>query len=165
VEAVLFSSPRPVKLSEIEAQAQLGPAAAKSALKKLQEEYDSRGSALQVAKTGAGWSLVVREEYRPFGRQFAPKEIPDDVLRTAAMVAYHQPVLQSDLARTLGSRVYDDVRELKKLGILTTKRKGQTLELTTSKRFPEYFGIEGSSKTAIRKWMERRSQAPPEASP
>jgi len=158
VEAVLFSSSQPVKVSDIELQAQMDGTVVRKAIKQLQKEYDERGSAIEVAKTGTGYSLVVREAYRPFGRQFSPQEVPDDVLRTAAMVAYHQPVLQSDLARTLGGRVYEDVRELSKLGLVTARKKGQTLQLSTTKRFSEYFGIEGSSKTAIKKWMEKKAQ-------
>jgi len=158
VEAVLFSSSQPVKVSDMEVQTQLDGAVIRKALKKLQQEYDQRGSAIEVAKTGLGFSLIVREQYRPFGRQFAPKEVPDDVLRTAAMVAYHQPILQSDLARSLGGRVYDDVRTLHQLGLVTAKKKGQTFELSTTKRFCEYFGIEGTSKNAVRKWMEERSK-------
>lgn len=160
IEAVLFSSSKPVKLSEMEVQTQLGRTVIRRAIKRLQEEYEARGSAIEVTKTGMGYSLIVREEYRPFGRQFSPKEVPDDVLRTAAMIAYHQPILQSDLARSLGSRVYDDVRELHQLGLVTSRKKGQTLLLTTTKRFCEYFGIEGTSKKAIKKWMEDRSRVP-----
>ncbi|MDW5563829.1 MAG: SMC-Scp complex subunit ScpB [Methanomassiliicoccus sp.] len=160
VEAVLFSSSTPVKVSEIEVQTQLTGAVVRRALKKLEEEYDSRGSAMQVAKTGVGYSFIVREEYRPFGRQFSPKEVPDEVLRTAAMIAYHQPIMQSDLARSLGGRVYDDVRTLHQLGLVTAKKKGQTLVLTTTKRFCEYFGIDGTSKTAVRRWMEEKAHGP-----
>jgi segregation and condensation protein B len=158
IEAVLFSSSQPVKLSDMEIQTQLDGAVVRKALKKLQLEYDERGSAIEVAKTGLGYSLIVREQYRPFGRQFSPKEVPDEVLRTAAMVAYHQPILQSDLAKSLGSRVYDDVRTLHGLGLVTAKKKGQTFELTTTKRFCEYFGIEGTSKNAVKKWMEERAK-------
>lgn len=160
VETVLFSSSQPVKVSDIEVQTQLSAAVVRRALKKLGEEYDGRSSAMQVAKTGAGYSLIVREEYRPFGRQFAPKEVPDEVLRTAAMIAYHQPILQSDLARSLGSRVYDDVRTLHQLGLVTAKRKGQTFLLSTTKRFCEYFGIDGTSKAAVRRWMEEKAREP-----
>lgn len=158
VEAVLFSASRPVKVADIELQTQLDGSAVRRALKKLAAEYDEMGSSIEVAKTGAGYSLILREEYRPFGRQFAPKEVPDEVLRTAAWIAYHQPVLQSDLNRSLGSRVYDDIRTLSQLGMVHARKKGQTLELTTTKRFSEYFGIQGTSRTAVKKWMEERAK-------
>jgi len=159
VEAVLFSASRPVKVSDIELRTQLSGSTVRRALKKLAKEYEDWGSSIEVAKTGTGYSLILREEYRPFGRQFAPKEVPDEVLRTAAWIAYHQPVLQSDLNRSLGSRVYDDVRTLRKLGMVHGRKKGQTLLLTTTKRFSEYFGIDGASKQAVKKWMEERAKA------
>ena len=158
IEAVLFSSSQPVKVSDMEIQTQLDGAVVRKALRKLQLEYDERGSAIEVAKTGLGYSFILREQFRPFGRQFSPKEVPDEVLRTAAMVAYHQPILQSDLAKSQGSRVYDDVRTLHQLGLVTAKKQGQTFLLTTTKRFCEYFGIEGTSKNAVKKWMEERSR-------
>ncbi len=73
IEAVLFSSSKPVKLSEMEVQTQLGRTVIRRAIKRLQEEYEARGSAIEVTKTGMGYSLIVREEYRPFGRQFSPR--------------------------------------------------------------------------------------------
>jgi len=159
VEAVLFSASQPVKVSDLELQTQLDGPTVRRALKKLAQEYDERGSSIEVAKTGTGYSLILREEYRPFGRQFAPKEVPDEVLRTAAWIAYHQPVLQSDLSRSLGSRVYDDVRTLSQLGMVHARRKGQTLLLTTTKRFAEYFGIEGATQNAVKRWMEERAKS------
>jgi segregation and condensation protein B len=161
VEAVLFSASKPVKVSEIETQTRFSPEIVRKALKKLKEEYDAWGSSIELIKTGSGYSLVIREEFSDFGRVFAPKEVPDDVLRTAAMIAYHQPVLQSDLARTLGSRVYEDVKVLQETGIITARKKGQTLLLTTNKRFSEYFGIEGTSQAALKKWMEERAKEGP----
>jgi segregation and condensation protein B len=64
-------------------------------------------------------------------------------------------LLQSELFRTLGARVYDDVRELIELDLISGRQKGQTLELTTTRKFAEYFGIEGTSKEDIKKWIER----------
>ncbi|NLI74013.1 MAG: SMC-Scp complex subunit ScpB [Euryarchaeota archaeon] len=158
VEAVLFSASKPVKVSEIELRTQIDRRIIRRAIKKLTTQYDEVGSSIEVAKTGTGYSLILREEYRPFGRQFAPKEIPDEVLRTASWIAYHQPVLQSDLSRSLGSRIYDDVRTLRNLGLIYARKKGQTLELTTTKRFSEYFGIDGTSRVSVKKWMEERAK-------
>ncbi len=160
VEAVLFSSSKPLKVSEISERTGLSEQTVRKALKTLETDYDDRGSAIRIAKTGYGHSMILREEYSEQARSFAPREVPNDVLRTAAMIAYHQPVLQSELARTLGSRVYEDVKELKELGLISGKKKGQTLELSTTKRFSEYFGIDSTRKESIKKWMEERAASP-----
>jgi segregation and condensation protein B len=70
------------------------------------------------------------------------------------MIAYHQPVLQSLLAKVLGTEVYKDVGTLRSMGLVKAKKRGQTLQLTTTQRFAEYFGIEGSTREDIKRWME-----------
>ena len=62
IEAVLFSSSQPVKVSDMEVQTQLDGAVVRKALKKLQQEYDERGSVIEVAKTGLDFSLILREQ-------------------------------------------------------------------------------------------------------
>lgn len=158
IEAVLFSSPQPVRISDMETQTQLSAATIRKALKDLTAEYESRETSLRVAKVGSGYALLLKDEYAPFGHAFAPKEIPDNILRTASWIAYHQPVLQSDLAHALGSKTYADVKELHSLGLIAMKKKGHSYVLSTTKRFPEYFGINGSSPAAIKKYLEERAK-------
>ena len=50
IEAVLFSSSQPVRVSEMEVQTQLGGSVIRKAIKKLQEEYDGRGSAIELSR-------------------------------------------------------------------------------------------------------------------
>ena len=158
IEAVLFSSPQPVKISDMEIQTQLPSATVRKAVKDLTSEYEKKETSLRVAKVGSGYALLLKDEYAPFGRAFAPKEIPDNILRTATWIAYHQPVMQSDLAHALGSKTYTDVRELHELGLISMKKKGHSYVLSTTKKFPEYFGITGTSPTAIKKYLEERAK-------
>ncbi len=158
IEAVLFSSPQPVKISDMEIQTQLPSATVRKAVKDLTAEYEKKETSLRVAKVGSGYALLLKDEYAPFGRAFAPKEIPDNILRTATWIAYHQPVMQSDLAHALGSKTYSDVKELHSLGLIAMKKKGHSYVLSTTKKFPEYFGINGTSPTAIKKYLEERAK-------
>jgi len=153
VESVLFSS-KPLKVSEIASTAQLSESEIRSAVKRLAKEYRDRGSAIAVVKIGPKYSMQLRKEFTECARPFTEKEVPDEVLKTAAMIAYHQPVLQSVLAKVLGSDVYKEVETLRSMGLVKAKKMGQTLQLTTTQRFAEYFGIEGSTREDIKKWME-----------
>ena len=153
VESVLFSS-KPLKVSEIASTAQLSESEIRSAVKRLANEYRDRGSAIEVVKIGPKYSMQLRKEFTECARPFTEKEVPDEVLKTAAMIAYHQPVLQSVLAKVLGSDVYKEVETLRSMGLVKAKKMGQTLQLTTTQRFAEYFGIEGSTREDIKKWME-----------
>jgi segregation and condensation protein B len=118
------------------------------------------GSAIKVAKIGSEYGFQLRDEFAKYSEKYSEVEIRKSVLRTAATIAYNQPLLQSELFRTLGGRVYDDVRELIELDLISGRQKGQTLELTTTRKFAEYFGIEGTSKDDIKKWIERMDKKP-----
>ncbi len=155
IEAILFSSPEAVTAKDLSELAGMTATRLRQAVKELDQEYESRGSALRIIRTEGGYSLQLREEYREQAWKVSPRQIPEAALRTAALIAYHQPVAQSELVRTLGSRVYDDVRLLRSLNLLTVRKAGQTLELSTNRRFTEYFGIEAKNKKGIKDWMER----------
>ncbi|MDH7509005.1 MAG: SMC-Scp complex subunit ScpB [Methanomassiliicoccales archaeon] len=154
VEAVLYSSTKPISVSEIATATQLPPSQVRKALKTLVAEYDERKSAIEIVKIRSRYSMQLRKEYHDYATPFAERELPDSVLRVAAMIAYHQPVLQSDLAKMLGADVYEGVKTLRSMGLVAARKKGQTLELRTTRRFLEYFGIAGSTQEDIRKWME-----------
>lgn len=155
VEAALFSSPDPLRIIDISQRTGLSEGEVKNGLKQLEMEYDRDDSAIKIAKIGSEYIMQLRDEYRDIAGKFSEQEIPKGTLKTAVTIAYHQPILQSELAKNLGPRVYDDMKILLDLDLVHGKRKGQTLELTTTKKFSEYFGIEGTSKEAIRKWIEK----------
>ena len=155
VEAALFASAKGLRVVDIANQTGLTEEAVRVALKSLSTEYERMDSAIKVAKTDSEYSLQLREEYAHYTEKFSEAEISKGIQRTAAVIAYHQPVLQSELCRTLGSRVYDDVRRLTELDLIKGSPKGQTLELTTTKKFAEHFGMEGTSKEDVKKWIEK----------
>jgi segregation and condensation protein B len=156
VEAVLFASSKPLRMAEIEAASQLSDDAIRRAIGKLKKEYDERGSSIEVVKIGIRYSMQLRKPFAGYGMPFAEVEVPKEVLKTAAYIAYNQPVRQSELAESLGSEVYEHVRVLRSAGLISAKKQGQTLLLSTSKRFPEYFGIPSSRKEDIKRWMEEQ---------
>jgi segregation and condensation protein B len=156
VEAVLFASSKPLRMAEIEAASQLSDDVIRRALSKLKKGYDERGSAIEVVKIGIRYSMQLRKDFAGYGMPFAEVEVPKEVLKTAAYIAYNQPIRQSELADSLGSEVYEHVRVLRSAGLISVKKQGQTLLLSTSKRFPEYFGIPSSRKEDIKRWMEEQ---------
>jgi segregation and condensation protein B len=158
VEAALFSSAEKIGVSEIVARTGLSEEKIRHALRDLRKEYDDRGSAIMIAKIGNEYKMMLRTEYTDFTGKFAKAEMTGGMMRTLSTIAYNQPVLQSELFKTRGVRTYDDVRALIEMDLVVGKRVGQTLELTTTKKFSEYFGI-GSTKIAdIRKWIESQAK-------
>jgi len=164
VEGVLFSSDRPLQIVDIEGATGLPRVQVRRALRRLASDYRRRNTALEVVKVGSRWTMQVRREFTPAARSVATPEVDPRLLRTLALIAYHQPMLQSELQEMLGPKVYDHVRELADLGLVTARRKGPTKELTTTQRFPEYFGIGSAKREDIKRFLASQAgiELPPE---
>ncbi len=164
VEAALFSSPESLRISDIAAKTGVPEEEVRTALMDLRREYDARDSAIVIAKIGAEYRMMLRPEYSDYAGTVGRAEMPAGLMRSLSTIAYNQPVLQSDLVKTRGPRAYDDVHRLMDMDMVAGRKSGQTLELTTTKHFSEYFGIGSTRKADIRKWIESRATNSP-ASP
>ncbi len=162
VEAALFSSAENLKLEDIAEKTGIPESEVRYALLDLRREYNERESAITIAKFGSEYRMMLRTEYAEYTGMFSRAEMSGGTMRTLSTIAYNQPVLQSELFKNLGARVYDDVKDLMERDFVNGKKKGQTLELTTTRKFKEYFGITGSGKDAITKWIQEQSRNAPE---
>ena len=150
VEAALFSAGKPLLVEEISQATKLETESVKDALKELQKEYESRDTALEVGRAGQKWAMQIRTVFAERAKHLAAMEIPAKVLRTLALIAFHQPLKQSELKSMIGSVVYDHVAELRERGMITAREDGITRILTTTDRFLEYFGIDATDREGIK---------------
>ncbi len=158
VEALLYSSAESLSIQDIAGKLDSPVEEVRLALFDLIRAYGQRDTAIMIAKLGRDYRMMLRPEYAEYADRFGESELPAALRKTLSTIAYNQPVLQSDLFRTRGSRTYDDVKALMESGFVSGKRSGQTLELTTTKKFAEYFGIGSTRKEDIRTWIERNSR-------
>jgi segregation and condensation protein B len=161
VEAALFSAGKPLSIEEIATQTNLSPDAVKEACKALQKEYEGRDSVLEVGKAGAKWAMQVRPQASEPATKFAPPEIPSKLLKTLALIAYHQPMKQSELVDMIGTKVYDHVPELVERGLVKAREEGVTKILVTTALFPEYFGLDAEDREQVRATMAKLVGLPP----
>lgn len=160
VEAALYSAGRPLTVDELVRVTGYDEATVKEELRSLARDYTKRGSALEVTLIGSRWTMQIRSEYTEKARPFAPPEIDRDLLKTAALIAYHQPVLQSDLGNMIGEKVYEHTKALEELKLITRKPSGRSLELATTRYFAEFFGLKATGREGIRKLMAERTGIP-----
>lgn len=154
VEAALFTSSGPLSMEDLMDRTCLSAEKIENVLKDLERVYDMINSAMRIGKVGDGYSIMLRDEYTGYVEKYVGSELTKGMMKTLATIAYNQPITQSELNRNIGARVYEDVPALVELGLIHAKRVGQTKELTTTRKFLEYFGIESSTKDGIRKWIE-----------
>lgn len=157
VEAALYSAGKALTVDDLVRVTGLDEPAVKTHLRALAREYTKRSSALEVAQIGSKWTMQIRTEYTERARVFAPPEIDRDLLKTAALIAYHQPILQSDLYDMIGEKVYEHTKALEDLKLIARKPSGHSFELTTTRYFAEFFGLKTTNRDGIRKIMADRA--------
>lgn len=164
LEALLFAGGKPLSVKELtEALDLTDHRPVQRALRQLQQTYEGRQTALEVKRVGDRYALQLREEYVGAAHGVTPVEMPPRTVKALTLIAYHQPVLQSLLAKMLGEAAYEEVARLRGLNLIHAEPKGATLELRTTKLFAEYFGIASTRPEDIRQFLEQKLGVSPAA--
>ena len=110
---------------------------------------------MEIVKLGHKYALQLKSEAIEFGRRLAPQEIQAYLLRTLALIAHEQPMLQTELKFKLGDKVYEHVGELIELGMIKRESSGRTYELSVTSAFMEYFGINAKNQNEMKAYLEK----------
>ncbi len=157
VEAALFSAGRVVSVEELAAATKLPEDRVRKALAELEAAYEGFGSAIEVARIGDRWTMQICSDYTERAEAFAPPEVPREILKTLALIAYYQPLKQSDLFDMVGSKVYEHTQALEQMGLIGRRPSGRTFELTTTRHFIEVFGVRATDRDGIRRILADRA--------
>ena len=160
VEALLFCSGRSLKPSEISEQSSHPESAILESLTTLQNQYRRRrDSALSIVEVGGRGSMEVHPRLSAHLPSELRGDIPDRLQRAAALIAYHQPMMQSDLVQMMGPIAYDYVRALARLGLVDRRRQGNSRRLRTTRYFAERFQCPHTEPKKVREWFRGQAEA------
>lgn len=149
IEAILFAAGRMVDLDEIARLCKADKNSVEPLLKELKSDYERSDSPMFLIQEGNGWKMTVREKYLNVVKDVAPHtELNKALLETLAIVAWKQPVLQSDVVKIRGSISYEHIGALVEMGFLTKIKHGRSFVLKPSTRFFDYFDL--PSKEAVK---------------
>ncbi|MEA1985377.1 MAG: SMC-Scp complex subunit ScpB [Euryarchaeota archaeon] len=151
IEAALFAAGSAVDIQRLRKITEKTTKKTISIVHALIEEYTQRECGMEIIDLGERYVMQVKPKYTDMVRPFAPKEIGAPMLRTLSMIAYHQPVLQSDLVDMRGNSTYDHVRELRERGFVEAIPHGRSKLLQTTLLFADYFGLESNDPESIKK--------------
>jgi len=160
VEAALFSAGRPLAIEEMVEILHLTEKKVRKAIELLIKDYQKRGetetTALEVARAGDRYAMQLRSKYTPYGKQLSEMEVPERLLKTVSLIAYYQPVKQSDMKDMIGGKIYDHVKELLDLDFIRAKNYGRTKLLEVTTYFYEYFGFETTDRKKIKEYLKKK---------
>lgn len=150
IEAALFAAGKTLTVKELSDLADIGEEAANSLAEELSREYSERKSGIEIRAIEDRYVMQVRGGLAREVMAVAPKEIDAPLIRTLAIIAYKQPIKQSYLAEIRGNKVYDHVKELERMGLISRARVGRTKVITTTKAFADYFGLSSDQPDYVR---------------
>jgi len=158
VEAALFAAGRPLSIGEIAELTDLPIRTIRTLAEGLVRDYSERGGGIEVKEFEDRFVMQVRSSIADRVSKVGPKELEAPLLRTLAIIAYNQPIAQSELARLRGNKSYGHVKELEDLGLIGAEKEGRTKIITTTKNFAEYFGLDFDDPDFVKRVMKERKR-------
>ena len=114
IEALLFSSSRPLSEKEILSAFDLrSPPTSneiKEALKLIEEKYSE--NSIELVKVASGYRLRIRQEYSPWVAKLweaKPQKYSRALLETLALIAYKQPITRGEIEEVRGVSVSSQI--------------------------------------------------------
>ena len=145
VEALIFSSSKPIKGEEIKKRLDLHEDISLM-LTSLSDEYSSKG--INLRKIGNGWIFVTNENLSEIfhEKREIKKKLSKQAIETLSIVAYHQPITKSEIEGIrgviIGQGILDQLMELNWLQPGGRKEvPGRPILWNTTDEFLLHFGL------------------------
>ncbi len=151
VEAALFITSKPLSLEEVSKITGSKPEIVRQIISNLKEKYSSEEHGIMISELG-GYKMAVKPEFVTKVRRLTPhSDLSRGILKVLSIIAYYQPIKQSDIVKVIGNRTYSYIKDLEKRGLISSKKVSRTKIFSTTKLFEEYFGVEAKRIKEIAK--------------
>ena len=149
VEAVLFSSPKPVRERDLAELLEAAPNAVAEALAALASRYDAEDRGIRVEKVAGGWRFVTRPEFDALLRKYHEvterSRLSLAALETLAIIAYRQPITLPEIQEIRGVNSSSVLKTLFEKKLISTAGKkpvvGTPFFYRTTQDFLVRFGL------------------------
>jgi segregation and condensation protein B len=124
LEALLFSSPGPIKKKELADILEATPQAVSEAIGALSKQADVEERGVRLEEVGGGWRFVTRPEFDSLLRKFHEvterSRLSLAALETLAVIAYRQPITLPEIQEVRGVNSASVLNTLLEKGLVTT---------------------------------------------
>ena len=143
LEAALFMANEPMKNEKLMRIVGVDAVRLQQMLSDLKKSFESEEHGIYLLETSEGWILKTKPEYLNSVRTLSPyQDLSKGLLRVLALVAFKQPITQSEIVRVIGNRTYEYVKILESRSLLKAIKSGRSKALVITKGFLDYFGLE-----------------------
>lgn len=142
IEAILYTLGKFVTIEELATLASTTPEKVKQAIAQLKEEYSKRETALTIQEMDNKIKLNIKKEFGHLTNKIlSDKELDNPTTKTLAIIAYKNPVKQSEVIRIRGNKAYDHIKKLTDTNLISSEKLGRTRLLKLTSNFYDYFDI------------------------
>ncbi len=144
LEAALFVSGKILTLEDMARLCTSGNIGAiRKIMEELQKEYETKESGIEIYESNGAYGMRVKREYEDKVLHLIPDtDMPPAVLKTLALIAYTQPIKQSEVIKLRGNGAYRYIQKLKDIELIETHKSSRTKIITVTNKFKEYFHIQ-----------------------
>lgn len=154
VEALTFVADEPISSKVLADVLGEERESIQAAFEEIRNEYDERGSGLQLREIAGGWQIATRtelhEDVRKFLRTRPSAKLSLASLETLAVIAYKQPVTVPEILEIRGVQSASAIKTLLDKRLIVAKGRkeavGRPMMYGTSKDFLVQFGLKDLSE-------------------
>ena len=163
IEALLFSSPSPLKQSLIDKTFPNESINLEDRISELNSQYLKEGHAFEICKISGGYQLVSKKEYEHYIRLIYKKNneyaFSKPALDALAIIAYKQPISKNEIELIRGVDSSGVLKTLIANSLVEIKGRspspGRPLIYKTTNQFLEFFGLNNLSDLPKLKEIEQ----------
>ena len=153
IEAALYMSNEPISVEQMSKMFKADKEKVKEAVLEIKKDMQDSSHGVYVLETTQGFQIRVKPQYSQSVRRLTPyKDLGRGLLRVLALVAYKQPITQSEIVKVIGNRTYEYVKVLTDRGLIKAIKQSRTKALVPTKEFANYFGLENPDD--VKKFFE-----------
>ncbi len=154
VEALTFVADEPISAKMLAEVLDEERESIQAAFEEIRNEYNERGSGLQLREIAGGWQIATRtelhEDVRKFLRTRPSAKLSLASLETLAVIAYKQPVTVPEILEIRGVQSASAIKTLLDKRLIVAKGRkeavGRPMMYGTSKEFLIQFGLKDLSE-------------------
>ena len=154
VETILFLESEPLTVKVLSNKAQLSEEVVDKCIEKLQENYASEDSGIELVMITGGWCLSPKKEYWDVLKEFYGSKregrLSKSAMETLSIIAYSQPITRAEIESIRGVSVDNMIRLLIERNLIKEVGKkevpGRPTLFGTTKEFLKLFRLNSISE-------------------
>lgn len=142
IESLFFASNNYLGIETISKFADLTIRNTRKAIKLFEKALEERKSPLVLINDNGAYKLSVKTDYAHIvHRVVSQTELTKSLIETLSVIAWKNPILQSEVVLYRHNKAYEHLAELDDKGFITRQVQGRSKLIRLTSKFYEYFDI------------------------